>query len=222
MNKLIIILSLFSSICFSQPGLEMFMAQNVQQVIDTNTTVTIGTQTWMVYNLKVVKYNDNTSISKITDNTAWKDATTAAYCWYDNDSATYSATYGALYNGYVIATNKICPVGWHVPDTTEFNTLISYLGGLSVSGKHMRATGLTYWLTPNTDADNSSGFNLLGATYRSYIDGGFGLLKAIGYISSKTQNSPLCYGYYSMYNSTYLVRQSLSFQNGLSVRCIKD
>ena len=78
------------------------------------TSVTIGTQVWMVENLKTTKYNDGTPIPNVTDNTEWSNLTTPAYCWYDND-ITKKNPYGALYNGYAVRTGKLCPTGWHVP-----------------------------------------------------------------------------------------------------------
>jgi hypothetical protein len=59
--------------------------------------VTIGTQTWMVENLKTTKYNDGTPIPLVTDGIAWGNLTTPGYCWYNND-ITNKNIYGALYN----------------------------------------------------------------------------------------------------------------------------
>jgi uncharacterized protein (TIGR02145 family) len=52
----------------------------------TYKTVKIGNQVWMAENLRTTKYNDNTSITKVTDRTAWSLLTTEAYCIYDNES----------------------------------------------------------------------------------------------------------------------------------------
>ena len=104
-------------------------------------TVTIGTQTWMVENLKTTKYNDGTAIPLVTDSTAWLNLTTPGYCWYNNDAATYKNTYGALYNWFTVNTSKLAPSGWHVPTDAEWTTLITYLGGETVAGGQMKSTG---------------------------------------------------------------------------------
>ena len=95
----------------------------------------------------------------------------AMWCYYNNDIPT-GAIYGKLYNWYAVAllqeditaynaANPSAHWGWHVPSSTEFTTLQTYLGGASVAGGKMKVPGLDYWLTPNTGADNSSGFSAL-------------------------------------------------------------
>ena len=51
------------------------------------TSVTIGTQTWMIQNLATTKYNDGTTIPNVTDWTTWNGLTTGAYCSYNNDES---------------------------------------------------------------------------------------------------------------------------------------
>jgi uncharacterized protein (TIGR02145 family) len=101
------------------------------------TSVIVGTQTWMVENLKTTKYNDGSTIHFVTDDTEWLNSTSGAYCWYNNTIANKDL-YGALYNWYAIDNNpassnksnggkNVCPVGWHVPSQTDWTTLVSYL-----------------------------------------------------------------------------------------------
>src|SRR5665648_1280732 len=45
-------------------------------------TVTIGTQVWMVENLKTTKYRNGDLIPNVTDGTAWNNLTTGAQCNY--------------------------------------------------------------------------------------------------------------------------------------------
>lgn len=92
------------------------------------TTIQLGSQCWMVENLASIKYNDGTDIPLVTDNTAWNNLTSPGYCWYSNDSATYADTYGALYNWYTANTGILCPIGWHMPDDSEWKTMEIYLG----------------------------------------------------------------------------------------------
>ena len=86
-------------------------------------TVMIGNQVWMVENLKTTKYKDGTAIPNVTDNNAWSALSTPAYCWYNNDAATYKSTYGALYNWYAVNTGKLAPAGWHVATDAEWTKL---------------------------------------------------------------------------------------------------
>jgi uncharacterized protein (TIGR02145 family) len=99
--------------------------------IDGNvySTVTIGTQVWMKENLKATKYDNGDPIPNISDGTQWQALTEGAYCYYEN-SVSSANTYGLLYNWYAVNDSRnICPEGWHVPTTSDWNTLVSFAGG---------------------------------------------------------------------------------------------
>jgi uncharacterized protein (TIGR02145 family) len=185
-------------------------------------TVVIGTQTWMVENLKVTKYKDGSPITPVTDNTTWVGLTTEAYCWYNNDAVTNKNTYGALYNWYSVNTGKLAPVGWHVPSQAEWETLISYLGGDSVAGGKVKASGTDLWLTPNTGATNSSGFTAVPAGSH-YTNGAYYLMGKYGWYWSITESSAdEAWHVYVQYNSEAITGKAGSKKDGFSVRCIKD
>jgi uncharacterized protein (TIGR02145 family) len=99
------------------------------------------------------------------------------WCHYNNDPA-LGAIYGKQYNGYATkliqmdvdyynAANPSNPWGWRVPTSADFTTLQTYLGGSDVAGGKLKMPGTSYWTTPNTGADNSSGFTALGAGMRT-------------------------------------------------------
>ena len=142
-------------------------------------TVTIGTQVWMVENLKTTRLNDGTSIPMVTDNTTWNYLHSPGYCWYNNDPATYKNTYGALYNWLAVNTGKLAPVGWHVPSVEEWNTLVLWLGGTNIAGGKMKEKGNSHWNLPNTGATNESGFTGLPGGGRDY-SGNFYILQNTG------------------------------------------
>ena len=121
-NFLLFLISIISVSTFGQtPG-------NGVTDIDGNnySTVIIGNQEWMAQNLKTTKYNYNTTIPIITTNTDWSNLTCGAYCSYSNEPDS-AAIYGYLYNWFTVETNKVCPLGWHVPTNLEWITLDRYL-----------------------------------------------------------------------------------------------
>ncbi len=185
-------------------------------------TITIGTQTWMAENLKVTKYNDDTSIPLVTDNTAWTKLTTPGYCWSNNDEATYKNTYGALYNWHAVNTGKLCPTGWHVPADSEWTTLTTYLGGDTIAGGKLKEIGITHWRSPNTGATNSSGFTALPGGYRYNYDGSFGGMGGTGGFWSATESGSDAWNRHLNYDNANVSRSDNSKTNALPVRCLKD
>jgi uncharacterized protein (TIGR02145 family) len=183
--------------------------------------ITIGTQIWMVENLKTTKYRDGTAIPNVTDQTIWTNLTTGAYCYYNNDVASYNALYGYLYNWYAVNTGMLAPTGWHVATDTEWTTLSTYLGGESVAGGKLKETGTNHWNSPNTGATNESGFSALPGGSR--FSNGFSNVGDGGFWWSSTKRNDdyvwfrfLGYNYGNLYNSGGLKHL------GFSVRCLRD
>jgi uncharacterized protein (TIGR02145 family) len=185
-------------------------------------TVVIGTQTWMAANLKTTKYNDGTSIPLVTDGTVWSTDTTPAYCWYNDQEATYKNPYGGLYNWYAVNTGKLAPAGWHVPSDAEWATLVTYLGDSTLVGGKLKEAGTAHWWSPNTGATNSTGFTALPSG-SCYSNGFFYLNGKYGWLWSSTASSSLnAWHEYMDYNSAAIYRVSGAKNLGFSVRCIKN
>ena len=196
-------------------GLSGFAQTNVYD-IDGNgyDTVRIGTQTWFNQNLKTTKFNDGTSIPSMTGN--------CPRCYYNNDSLTYASTYGALYNWNIVNSGKLCPTGWHVPDTTEWNTLVNYLGGTNVAGDKLKEAGINHWPSPNSNASNLYGFTALPGGFYGY-DAVFRYVGSRGFWWSSTEYdaSNAIYRYMG-YEASGLYPEINYKVTGASVRCLKN
>jgi uncharacterized protein (TIGR02145 family) len=184
--------------------------------------VTIGTQTWLKENLKVTRYRNGDPIPYLLDGTDWWEATYGARCYHTNDSISNSKIYGSLYNYHaVVDSRNICPVGYHIPSSAEWNTLIAFLGGESVAGGAMKST--TIWNSPNTGASNSSGFTALPGGDRYETQGGFNYLGLrSGFWSNVSVSTKEATSIYIDHDATYAKTYPSLKGNGFSVRCIKD
>ena len=162
----------------------------------TYKTVTIGTQTWMADNLNYETEN--------------------SYC-YDDDPSNCSK-YGRLYTW--AAAKTVCPSGWHLPSKTEFEALITAVGGSSTAGAKLKLqTGWTaYDGITNEDA---FGFSALPAGSR-YSNGVYYYEGRHAYFWRSTEyDSRYAYFMYLNYSldGAYL---SHGKDLGFSVRCVKD
>lgn len=190
-------------------------------------TVTIDTKVWLVENLKTTKYRNGKSIENVADATRWHEIRTGAYCDYNNDPDNGN-TYGKLYNFYAIQdSSNIAPVGWHVATDAEWAKL--YLG-LSKSGGMLKETGTKHWNDPNVEATNEFGFTALPGGARSGGQGEFVSIGAKGFWWTSTRtysNEPNPYDMaasYGIRNDYGMLDyyNSFSFNNGLSIRCVRD
>ena len=212
----------------------------------TYKTVKIGEQWWMAENLNYAytgvpfKYVLST-VSKLvyySDSTSW--------C-YDNDAAN-CAKYGRLYTwaaamdsvgtwstngmgcGYYMEcspTNPVrgvCPVGWHLPDSTEWKALFDAVGGWATAGIMLKSTegwNDKYDGTSGNGSDSYS-FSALPAGLR-YGNGDFRYEGNNAYFWGSTgYNSDYAYyvGLYYVSDDPYLSYNDKDI--GFSVRCLKD
>lgn len=217
-------------------------AQETVTDIDGNVyhTVTIGSQTWMVENLKTTRYRNGDPIG--TTSPAWRDIRNEdapKYQWILENDASHLSAYGRLYTWYAVTDSRnITPEGWHVPTDAEWNTLITFLGGDSLAGGKLKDTATIHWKSPNTGATNESGFTAIPGGDR-FADGTFdgggaytGDKHHYGFWWSKSnsnngsfifidyQNKSLKNSDWSIFYHTVDTTYGKKF--GFSVRCIKD
>lgn len=189
----------------------------------TYNTIEIGTQVWMVENLRTTKYRYGSDIPNVSGNSEWETTTTAAYCDYDNEPLN-SDVYGRLYNSYAASNPLIAPEGWHVPSLAEFFTLTNYLG-VEFAGGRMKEAGFTHWSSPNTGADNSSGFTAVGAGKRSNNGDFSSLGEKNNFWTSYTGYQLFLLDYDSgsyHYAEGTCSPDDFCHRYGASVRCVKD
>ena len=154
----------------------------------------------------------------------------AMWCHYNNDIS-IGAVYGKLYNWFAVkllqmdidyynVANPTTPWGWRLPTQTDFTILQNNLGGSSVAGGKLKKDCLIYWASPNTGADNSSGFSMLMSGRRLDSDGTF--YSTEGIIWSITDNGLLATRLYTNYGSSAIDMVQTSKIRGYSVRFIEN
>jgi uncharacterized protein (TIGR02145 family) len=150
-------------------------------------TVQIGDQTWMAENLRSLS-NDPNEVS--------------------------CCNYGKLFTIDNLEEN--CPEGWHLPDTSEWNTLVNLLGGNDIAGGKLKETGEEHWESPNTGATNSSGFTALGAGSANDLNGLKDRKKSAEFWTSTIYNGP------PYYNSNYYISLRYDNEKAIMYYCSAD
>jgi|APCry1669188910_1035180.scaffolds.fasta_scaffold29928_1 uncharacterized protein (TIGR02145 family) len=167
--------------------------------------VTIGTQTWMVENLKTTRYRTGEGITNNKSDKLWNTSTYGAWCDYNNDEAN-GLKYGKLYNWNAINDSRnIAPVGWHVATNADWTTLVTYLGGEGVAASKLK---------------DIAGFTALMGGSRS-SSGSFGGLADSGFWWTSTENNSSNVFFWTIV-STDVYQLYKTKLYGYSVRCVKD
>jgi len=231
-----------NSIGTSYGNQESFRSLPIGTVSDTDgnvyKTLNIGTQVWMIENLKSTKYNDGTSIPLVSDESAWSHLSTPGYCFYNNNAANKS-TYGAIYNWYTVNTGKLAPIGWHVPTNAECTTLENYLitngynyDGTSIGNKIAKSLASTSDWSSSTDIgaigndltkNNTSGFTGFPGGYRNIYGSYYGFGTSGNWWCSKETDTFLAWNFHlNNYHSYVYISANNNKKEGLSVRCVQD
>lgn len=187
---------------------------------------TIGSQVWMLENLKTTKYRDGSPIPNVMADSIWSYLTTGAYSDYANNPSN-SSVYGRLYNGYAVFDSRnIAPDGWHVATDADWTTLINYLNGDSIAGGKLKETGTTHWQSPNSGATDEYGFAALPGGFRNTSFAAFEMCgkRAVWWTTTMSPNFPIQVWYRSVdYDEINVVHSDFAFKtDGLSVRCVRD
>jgi len=190
----------------------------------------IGTQSWMIENLKYLP-----SVNPTID----ESATEAHYYVYNYDGSNIEeakatdnySTNGVLYN--LSAALEACPNGWHLPTDDDFKTLEAYLGmnESDLDGTSLRISGnvgeslksQTGWYS-TYNGTNSSGFNALPSGRIGPIRRAFdGIGDQTFFWTASPVDANKTWGRYLGSDNTEDVdRISLENHQGASVRCVKD
>lgn len=199
--------------------------------------IRIGKQYWMGSNLRTTKFNDGTPLIKITDIVAqWNAAQNkGAFVTYQYDQ-TDIEKFGLLYNRFAVEIDRICPEGWHIPSTTDWDAVAKALGGTmdeyhgwrNIASSMKSAEG---WAS-GMNGTNTSGFNAYpaGYLYSTFDDDGNQLVRFYD-----KGNSAKFWSYTALSGASSFIR-SLGANdpedamsrflannvNGYSIRCVHD
>ncbi len=212
-------------------SLDLVAAGLIGVVVDqdgrSNKWVKIGGQIWMAENLQVTHWRGGTIIPTIdaTLDIRFGDDEYRRRQWPYNGDESLLGTYGRFYTHYTVMGDSLCPSGWHVPDTNDWDAMVEFLGGTSIAGGKLKTTSVL-WNDPNEGATNSSGFNAEPAGIRrgqgdwwhsgnesyfyliEHIDDGTNYQKAYRFRQTNMSDA-------SSKNTTYQ-------HTALPIRCIKD
>jgi len=182
--------------------------------------VTIGSQVWMGKNLNCLSIN-NSSSKCYDDNQANCNKYGRLYTW--------SAAMGIVnkYNSVLwdkgdVRIKGICPSGWHIPSSKEWETLMDFVDAVDLKAKNG-------W---NTDHDFSNGTDMFDF---SALPGGYGYYSEydnvytyddigdIGYWWTATQEGDDSAHFWDIsYDSDWADEDYTEKYNMYSVRCVRD
>ncbi len=182
-------------------------------------TVKIGDQCWMAENLNFGKV--------VADNSQTDNGEIEKTC-YDNEVSNCKQL-GGLYTWHEAVQYEVnnqvdvCPSGWHLPDRSEWEKLISHLGE-KTSGTQLKASTTD---EPSWDGTNTTGFDAIPAG--NGYQGNFGRKGHHAYFWTSTEkNDHFAWfthldGHWDLYKYTNLYLGDIYLkENAFSVRCIKD
>lgn len=182
---------------------------------NTYNTVKIGTQEWMVENLKVQHYRNGAPIQLVSDSLPWISAPGGAYCYYNNKQKNADA-FGYLYNWYAVNDSRnLAPAGWHVPTKADWEKFHKAIGF-----EARKIMGATHWQYGAPANCNETSFTGLPAGIRDETGHYAHMGINTRFWSGTASSANTAYSYLLIQNNS--IMNSNSAAAGLSIRCVKD
>lgn len=218
-----------SSLFYASFGFSQDLAQNS----DLNKTIRIGSQTWMSENLDVGKFRNGDPIPEVFSSWEWHQAAinkqpACIAPWLLSDQE--KPGYGRFYNWFAVSDPRgLAPMGWHIPSTTEWNTLIEYTGGLKQAGKALKSSENWVDRKNKTYGNGTDSYGFRGIPTGVYYTNKRGNKGVFNYeyrfsswwtSTSKDENDAWLYFFRSEFDGTGPAARGKS--GGMPVRCIKD
>jgi len=180
-------------------------------------TVQIGSQCWLKENLDVGTMLIFENSSSIYGHNQTDNSTIEKYCY--TDDAFNCEIYGGLYQYNEAmqygAAHDICPNGWHIPTSAEFNTLKTSAG--SYAQRLIDGSQVIPFPQPAV-TQNETGFSALFAGYK-----GDGSTVAYHNISSHAVFWTSSGQARALQNNNPIINNSSNSSTvAYSIRCIKD
>lgn len=188
--------------------------------------VQIGSQLWMKENLRTSRYRDGSNLLSDLEDSEWGTISLGAYAVYPHElipgyesDEDVADVFGYRYNWYAVGDDRgLCPDGWKVPNTEDWEMLRIFLGDGNIGGqiKHTE-----YWEEPNTGASNSSDFSAVPGGGR-YESGQYTHIGRFERLWSSSDDGDRGYRKGVAYSKAGADYYSRPKNRGFSVRCIAD
>ena len=139
----------------------------------TYPVVAIGSHCWFQENLRSETFRNGQEIPYFEENSAgWYSQSLPRRGKY-NDSDSLANIAGLMYNySAVVDVSELCPTGWHVPISTDFNGLMDSLGNSSAQyrAEGLASEGTGYWAV-EIEGTDETGMSIQPFGSRSYLGG---------------------------------------------------
>jgi len=187
-------------------------------------TVQIGEQCWFAENARYLPQVSPPSFGSEND----EEAHAYVYDYYGSSPSDAQMhpnyiEYGVLYNFQAVVDWQLCPVGWHVSNSSDWYTLADNFGGLSEAGPALMSS--SGWVFDNEgNGSNVSGFNGKPAGDRNVPYQTFYSMGRYGFFwtSNPEETGANSFILRSLGEGNAVGEMVYPVDFGISVRCIQD
>jgi uncharacterized protein (TIGR02145 family) len=219
------------SIINTMNGSFLIILIGLSECLLAQSSVKIGTQTWMTENLDVSYFQNGDEIPQAQTDSEWERAgfnQQPAWCYvtvWENDKEIQTAKFKKLYNSFAINDPRgLVPSGWRISSTSDWEKLKDFSDSLNVPLNSFLSTN--DWERPL--GTNKFGLNIQPSGWRDVGCGGVGTSVTFWCEQDATtvnSDSPRTFTYSVILyedGKVGIINGSTSWIMGHYVRCVKN